>query len=105
MVLQGGDESEQFSAAGAVTMAKHDGGCAPKSWEEPAFPGLLPQDGELHGVRAAGETFQINFGASAFRFDNAIDKESGYACGGEDGEKYERQNSGDKSGVPACGIT
>ena len=58
-------------------------GAPRKPWKEPAFAGLLTQDGELHGIWAAGETLQINFGAGAFRFDDAIDEEAGHARGGQ----------------------
>ena len=105
MILQGGDQRRQFPAAGTVTVAEHDGGRATKSGKEPAFAGLLTQDGELHGIRTSGETLQINFGAGALWFDDAIHEEAGDARGGKDGEKEECQNSGEKFGVPACGIT
>ena len=105
MVLQGGDEGEQLRAAGAVTMAEHDGGRAAEARKEPTFAGLVIQDGELHGIRAAGETLQINFRAGAFWFDDAIYEEAGDAGGGQNGKKEERQNSSEEFGVPACGIT
>ena len=105
VVLQGGNEREQLRAAGAVSMAKHDGGCATEARKEPAFARLVFQDAELHGIRASGETLQINFGAGAFWFNDAIYEEASDARGGQNGKKEERQNSSEKFGVPACGIT
>src|ERR1700730_16174103 len=94
MVLQGGNQGEQLPVAGAVTMAKHDGGRTAEARKKPAFAGLVSQDGELHGIRAAGETLQINFRAGAYWFDDAIYEEAGDARGGQDGKKKERQNCG-----------
>jgi hypothetical protein len=86
-------------------MAKHDSGRATQAWKEPPFAGLIIQDGELHGIGAAGEALQINFGAGTFWFNDAIYEEAGDARSGQDGKKQERQNSGKEFGVPACGIT
>src|SRR4029077_16120741 len=105
MVLQGGNQGQQLCAAGTITMAKHDGGRAAEAWKEPAFADLVIQDSELHRVRASGKTLQINFRAGAFRFDDAIHEETRHAGGGQYGEKEECQNSGEKFGIPACGIT
>ena len=92
VVLQRGNQRQQFTATGFVAMAQNDRRCAPQTREKPSFSLAQFRHLEIHHLRPPRETSHVDFGRAALRLDDAVDEKPRDSQGRQHGKKHQRQN-------------
>src|SRR5690349_17790913 len=91
VVLQGGNQRQQFTAAGFVAMAQNDRWGAPQAGEKPSFPLAQFRYLEIDYFGSSREAGHADFRCAALRLDDAVDEKSSNGRRCQRGKKSQRQ--------------
>jgi len=100
VVLQRGNQCQQFTAARFIAMTQDDCRRLPQAREKPPFPSAELRDLKNHHLRSAWKAGHADFRRAALRLDDSVDEKSRNGRRSQQRKKGQRQNQRQQFRVP-----